>query len=160
MLNKFRCHAHFLFSANHIVWSRLLMQLYILHDKQCRSRSVGFWRSHRIWIYTICEGGIRSLDHRISFNSADCTVLWKCLFPMYFLLLDTVFLFCCRYCLYPQDLVINLEQRSRIRKIQVLSHQTLIGVYWTLDKRITWRKKNDISKGPNAINRQQSPRSY
>ncbi|XP_052760186.1 centrosomal protein of 104 kDa-like isoform X2 [Mya arenaria] len=31
-----------------------------------------------------------------------------------------------RYCLYPQDIVIHLEKRSRLRKIQVLSHQCLI----------------------------------
>ncbi|XP_053379398.1 centrosomal protein of 104 kDa-like isoform X2 [Mercenaria mercenaria] len=28
-----------------------------------------------------------------------------------------------RYCLYPQDLVIQLDKRARLRKIQVLSHQ-------------------------------------
>ncbi|XP_052225713.1 centrosomal protein of 104 kDa-like isoform X2 [Dreissena polymorpha] len=31
-----------------------------------------------------------------------------------------------RYCLYPQDIVVQLEKRSRLRKIQVLSHQYLI----------------------------------
>ncbi|PAA51401.1 hypothetical protein BOX15_Mlig022803g1 [Macrostomum lignano] len=31
-----------------------------------------------------------------------------------------------RFCLYPQDLVVYLEQRSRIRKVQILSHQYLI----------------------------------
>ncbi|XP_067659382.1 centrosomal protein of 104 kDa-like isoform X1 [Haliotis asinina] len=31
-----------------------------------------------------------------------------------------------RYCLYPQDIVIQLEKRSRLRKIQILSHQYLI----------------------------------
>lgn len=31
-----------------------------------------------------------------------------------------------RFCLYPQEIVINFERRSRIKKIQVLSHQTLI----------------------------------
>lgn len=35
--------------------------------------------------------------------------------------------FHCRYCLYPQDIVIQLENRSRLRKIQILSHQYLIG---------------------------------
>lgn len=35
--------------------------------------------------------------------------------------------FICRYCLYPQDIVIQLENRSRLRKIQILSHQYLIG---------------------------------
>ncbi|XP_059170552.1 centrosomal protein of 104 kDa-like isoform X3 [Physella acuta] len=31
-----------------------------------------------------------------------------------------------RFCLYPQDMVIQLEARSRLRKIQILSHQYLI----------------------------------
>ena len=39
MLNKLRCHAHFQFSN----WSRLLILIHILNDKQCRSRSAGFW---------------------------------------------------------------------------------------------------------------------
>ena len=56
MLNKLRCHAHFQFSANQITWSRLLIQIHILNGKQCRSRSVGFFRSQLIWIYTVCKG--------------------------------------------------------------------------------------------------------
>ena len=31
------------------------MQIDILNDKQCRSRSVGFLRSQLIWIYTVCK---------------------------------------------------------------------------------------------------------
>ena len=53
LLNKLRCHTHFLFSANHITWSRLWIQIHMLKDKQCRSRSVGFFRSQLIWIYTV-----------------------------------------------------------------------------------------------------------
>ena len=56
MLNKLRCYAHFYFSANQITWFRLLIQIHILHDKQCRSRSVGFCGSQLIWIYTVCKG--------------------------------------------------------------------------------------------------------
>ena len=52
MLNKLGCHAHFEFSANQITWSSLLIQIYILNDKQCRSRS------QLIWIYTVCKGRI------------------------------------------------------------------------------------------------------
>ena len=44
--------------ANQIVWSRLLIQICILNDKQCRSRSVGFFRSQLIWIYTVCKGRV------------------------------------------------------------------------------------------------------
>ena len=35
--------------------SRLLIQIHILNDKQCKSRSVGFFRSQLIWIYTVCK---------------------------------------------------------------------------------------------------------
>ena len=55
MLNKLRCYAHFKSSANQITSSRLLSQSPILIDKQCRSRSIGFWRSQLIWIYTVCK---------------------------------------------------------------------------------------------------------
>ena len=56
MLNKLRCPTHFQFSANQITWSRLLIQILIINDKQCRSRSVGFFRSQLIWIYIVCKG--------------------------------------------------------------------------------------------------------
>ena len=41
--------------CNQIVWSRLLMQIQILNDKQYISRSVGFFRSQLILIFTICK---------------------------------------------------------------------------------------------------------
>ena len=56
LLNKLRCHVHFKFSANQITWSRLLIKIHILNGKKCRSRSVGFFRSQLIWIYTVCKG--------------------------------------------------------------------------------------------------------
>ena len=56
LLNKLRCHAYFQFSANQITWSSFLIQIHILNGKQCRSRSVGFFRSQLIWIYTVCKG--------------------------------------------------------------------------------------------------------
>ena len=34
-----------------------------------------------------------------------------------------------RFCIYPQDIVIQLEKRTRVRKIQILSHQYLIRKY-------------------------------
>ena len=55
LLNKLRCHAYFQFSANQVTWSSLLIQIHILNGKQCRSRSVGFFRSQLIWIYTVCK---------------------------------------------------------------------------------------------------------
>ena len=58
LLNKLRCHTYFQFSANQITWSSLLMQIHILNDKQCSSRSVGFFRSQLIWIYTVCKGRV------------------------------------------------------------------------------------------------------
>ena len=58
LLNKLRCHTLFKFSANQITWSRLLIWIHILNGKQCRSRSVSFFRSQLIWIYTVCKGRI------------------------------------------------------------------------------------------------------
>ena len=57
-LKKLRCHAHFQFTANQITWSRLLLWIHMLNVKQCRSRSVGFFRSQLIWIYTVCKGRV------------------------------------------------------------------------------------------------------
>lgn len=37
-----------------------------------------------------------------------------------------------RFCLYPQDIVIRLEKRSRLRKLQILSHQNLIGMLFII----------------------------
>ena len=51
-----KCHTHFKFSANNIIWSRLLIQIHILNGKQCRFRSVGFFQL--IWIYTVCKGRV------------------------------------------------------------------------------------------------------
>ena len=58
LLNKLRCHTLFKFSANQIAWYRLLIWIHILNGKQCRSRSVGFFRSQLIWIYTVCKGKV------------------------------------------------------------------------------------------------------
>ena len=58
MLNKLRCHAHLSYSTNQITPSRLLIQIHILNDKQCRSRSVGFFRSQLIWIYAVCKSRV------------------------------------------------------------------------------------------------------
>ena len=41
MLNKLRCHAHFYFLANQIIWSGFLIEIHIFNNKQCRSRSTG-----------------------------------------------------------------------------------------------------------------------
>ena len=54
MLNKLRCHVHFQFSANQIIFSRFLIEIHIFNDKKCRSRSVGFFKSQLIWKYTVC----------------------------------------------------------------------------------------------------------
>ena len=34
------------------------IKIHILNDKQCRSRSVGFFRSQLIWICTVCKGRV------------------------------------------------------------------------------------------------------
>ena len=33
----------------------------------------------------------------------------------------------CRFCLYPQELILHLSEASRIKKLQILSHQFMIG---------------------------------
>ena len=45
-----------LLSDNQITWSWSLIQIHILNDKQCRSSSVGFFRSQLIWICTVRKG--------------------------------------------------------------------------------------------------------
>ena len=45
-----------LISANQINWSTLMKQIHVPNDKECRSRSVGFFRSQLILIYTVCKG--------------------------------------------------------------------------------------------------------
>ena len=61
MLNK-TCHIHLYFSARPLIFFsqsdyliQMLIQIHILNDKQCRSWSVGFFRSQLIWIYTVCK---------------------------------------------------------------------------------------------------------
>ena len=58
-----------LLSPNQITWSRLLIQIHILNDKQCRSRSVGFFRSQLIWIYTVCKGRVYLGSARLGLRS-------------------------------------------------------------------------------------------
>ena len=45
MRNELKCHVPFQFSANQITWSSLLIQCTQLNANQCKSRSVGFFRS-------------------------------------------------------------------------------------------------------------------
>ena len=46
------------------------------NDKQCRSRSVGFWRSKLIWIYTVCKD-------RVYPDSAGLGLKWAATLEMY-----------------------------------------------------------------------------
>ena len=48
-----RWHPYFQLSANQITWSRLLIQIHLMNDKQYRSRSADFFRSQLIWRYTL-----------------------------------------------------------------------------------------------------------
>ena len=74
-----RCHVHFKFSASQIIWSRLLTQLNTLNGKQCRSRSelasscrsraVGFWRSHLHFMQRQGISGFRGT--RVNFSHKD-----------------------------------------------------------------------------------------
>ena len=55
-LNNLISHTHFWLSANQITSYNVFIQIHKLNDKQCRSWSDGFFRSHLIWIYTVCKG--------------------------------------------------------------------------------------------------------
>ena len=55
LLNNLICHTHFWLSANQITSYNVFVQIHKLNDKQCRSWSDGFFRSHLIWIYTVCK---------------------------------------------------------------------------------------------------------
>ena len=74
VLNKSRCHAHFWVSVHQITLFRLLIQFHVLNDKQCRSRSVGFFRSQLIWIYTVCKGRVYPGSAGQGFLT--CPTLW------------------------------------------------------------------------------------
>ena len=83
-----------------MTWSRLLLWIHILNGKQCRSRSVGFWRSQLIWIYTVCKGRVCSgsagqglkIEHEdpiflwfgILYYTIHVTILWGWLVFCYF----------------------------------------------------------------------------
>ena len=47
-------------------------------SKQCRSRSVGFWRSQLIWIYTICKGRAYPGSARLGLQTQwhSCNLIW------------------------------------------------------------------------------------
>jgi len=51
-----------------------------------------------------------------------CVVALQCDVTQQYLLYG----FAYRYCTYPQDIIIQLDKRTRVKKIQVLSHQYLI----------------------------------
>ena len=42
LLNKLKCHSHFQFSAKQLIWTSLLIQIHILNDNKCSSKSFGF----------------------------------------------------------------------------------------------------------------------
>ena len=55
MLNKF--HTILIFrQSDHLI--QIMDKNDILNNKQCRSRSVGFFRSQLIWVYTVCKGKV------------------------------------------------------------------------------------------------------
>ena len=97
MLNKLRCHAHFQFSANQITWSRMLIKIYILNGKQCRSRSVGFFRSQLIWIYTVCKDRVYPGTAGQGLNEMSTTTCFFCVF-FFFLRRKRLKIFGCKKC--------------------------------------------------------------
>ena len=55
LLNNLISHTHFCLTANQITSYNVSIQIHKLNNKQCRSWSDGFFRSHLIWIYTVCK---------------------------------------------------------------------------------------------------------
>ena len=77
MLNKLSCHTHFYFSANQITLFGLMIQIHILNGKQCRSRSVGFFRSQLIWIYTVCKARVNLVQQENGFKTGYEELIYK-----------------------------------------------------------------------------------
>ena len=76
------CHAEMkmplplLIFSQSITWSRLSIQIHIPNDKQCRSRSVGFFRSQLIWIYSLQRQGISGFTRtRVNIFILSYTIL-------------------------------------------------------------------------------------
>ena len=55
LLSNLISHTHFWISTNQITSYNVFIQIHKLTDKQCRSWSDGFFRSHLIWSYTVCK---------------------------------------------------------------------------------------------------------
>ena len=60
-----------------ITWSRLLTHIHTLNGKQCRPRSVGFFRSQLIWIYTVCVNKWGSLKRQSWLNLSRSRMVKK-----------------------------------------------------------------------------------
>ena len=74
MLNKLRCHAHFHFPANQITWSGVLIEIHMFTDKQCRSRSVGFFRSQHLDLQCLLRYDVSYLSKkRVKERICTCT---------------------------------------------------------------------------------------
>ena len=78
MLNKLRCHTHFQLSANQITWSRLLIQIHILNDKQCRSRTVSFFKPTCVDLHCLQRCGISRFSRtRVKVFCLKTCIKWK-----------------------------------------------------------------------------------
>ena len=76
MVNKLRCHAHFLFLANHITWSRLLIQIHLLYsnvtyetsDSQTKNYNRGTTLEWSMYVLGAWGGGEGGAVLRSQFN--------------------------------------------------------------------------------------------
>ena len=133
MLNKLRFRANFQFSTNQITWSRLLKWILILNDKQCRSRSVGFFRSKLIWIYTVCKDRVypASAGQGLKITRVNCN--W----PLICFFCDQMFAFLCIVYLGP-----NIPSIIRSESIHLMEQHSKY--YAVCD--FLCRKKKKISQ--------------
>ena len=94
MLNKLICPAHSEFSDNQITWSRLLIYIHILKGKQCRSRSVGFFRRQGISGFSMTRVyNVLQYRHWYHFYSSLRQCLFHCGRQIEFLVINTAFSF-------------------------------------------------------------------
>ena len=70
-----------IFSQSDYLILIVAIKIHILNGTQCRSRSVGFWRSQMIWIYTVCKGRVYpgSAGLGLISISLKAHLIWLCI---------------------------------------------------------------------------------
>ena len=128
---------------------------HILNGKQCRSRSVGFFRSQLIWIYTVCKTGYIRVQQDKGFNLwvyvkgliLDLfwsfweqiweSYLWDHLFAIFFLL---------KFCQQKQHSVQSTKTTGLTRNTKTSSISSLWGIQCI--KKSSWAYQIHLSLLP------------